>query len=32
MIGWRNQLNGLELGKTPGDGEGQGSLSFHSSQ
>ena len=26
MIGWHHQLNGHELGQTPGDGEGQGSL------
>ena len=32
MVGWCHQLNGLELGKTPGDGEGQGTLAFRSSQ
>ena len=32
MVGWHHRLNGLELGKTPGDGEGQGSLAFCSSQ
>ena len=32
MVGWHHRLNGLELGKTPGDGEGQGSLAFRSSQ
>ena len=26
MIGWHHRLNGLELGQTPGDGEGQGGL------
>ena len=26
MFGWHHQLNGYELGKTPRDGEGQGSL------
>ena len=26
MIGWHHQLNGHESEKTPGDGEGQGSL------
>ena len=26
MVGWHHQLNGHELEKTPGDGEGQGSL------
>ena len=24
MVGWHHQFNGLELGQTPGDGEGQG--------
>ena len=24
MVGWYHQLNGHELGQTPGDGEGQG--------
>ena len=23
MVGWHHQLNGCELGQTPGDGEGQ---------
>ena len=27
MVGWHHQLNGYELEQTPGDGEGQGSLS-----
>ena len=26
MAGWRHQNSGLELGQTPGDGEGQGGL------
>ena len=26
MVGWHHRLNGYELGQTPGDGEGQGSL------
>ena len=26
MVGWHHQFNGNELGKTPGDGEGQGGL------
>ena len=26
MAGWHHQFNGHELGQTPGDGEGQGSL------
>ena len=26
MAGWHVRLNGHELGQTPGDGEGQGSL------
>ena len=26
MVGWHHQLNGHELGQTPGDGEGQGGL------
>ena len=26
MAGWHHQLNAHELGQTPGDGEGQGSL------
>ena len=27
VVGWHHRLNGHELEKTPGDGEGQGSLS-----
>ena len=26
MFGWHHQCDGHELGQTPGDGEGQGSL------
>ena len=26
MVGWHHQYYGHELGQTPGDGEGQGSL------
>ena len=26
MVGWHHRLNGHEFSKTPGDGEGQGSL------
>ena len=26
MVGWHNRANGHELGQSPGDGEGQGSL------
>ena len=26
MVGWHHRLNGHELEKVPGDGEGQGSL------
>ena len=26
MLGWHHRLNGHELGQTPGDDEGQGSL------
>ena len=26
MVGWYHRFNGHELGQTPGDGEGQGSL------
>ena len=26
MVGWHHQLNGQESEKTPGDGEGQGSV------
>ena len=28
MVGWHYQLNGHELGQTPGDGEGQGGLAY----
>ena len=27
MVGWHHQLNGHEFEQTPGDSEGQGSLS-----
>ena len=30
MCGWHHRLNGHELGQTPGDGEGQGSLTCFS--
>ena len=30
MVGWHHQFNGLELGQTPGDGEGQGGLVCYS--
>ena len=30
MAGWHHRLNGHELGQTPGDGEGQGSLACFS--
>ena len=26
MVGWHHRFNGRELGKTSGDGEGQGGL------
>ena len=26
MVGWHHRFNGHELGQTPGDGVGQGSL------
>ena len=26
MVGWHHRFNGHELGQTPGNGEGQGSL------
>ena len=26
MVGWHHRFNGHELGRTPGDGEGQGGL------
>ena len=26
MVGWHHQVNGHELGQTPGGGEGQGGL------
>jgi len=32
MIGWHHRLNGHESEKTPGDGEGQGSLEGYSSR
>ena len=28
MVGWHHQLNGHEFGWAPGDGVGQGSLTF----
>ena len=28
MVGWHHQFNGHELGQTPGDSEGQGSLVY----
>jgi len=31
MVGWHHQYYGHELGQTPGDGEGQGSLICFSS-
>ena len=30
LVGWHYQVNGHELGQTPGDGEGQGSLACYS--
>ena len=30
MAGWHHRFNGHELGETPGDGEGQGSLACFS--
>ena len=30
MAGWYHRCNGHELGQTPGDGEEQGSLAYHS--
>ena len=30
MVGWHHRFNGHELGQTPGDGEGQGSLACYS--
>ena len=30
MVGWHHQLNGHEFEQTLGDGEGQGSLVYHS--
>ena len=30
MVGWHHQLDGHELGQTPGDGDGQRSLSCYS--
>ena len=32
MVGWHHHFNGHELGKTLGDGEGQGSLACYSPQ
>jgi len=32
MVGWHHWFNGHELGQTPGDGEGQGSLACCSPQ
>ena len=29
MVGWHHQFSGHELGQTPGDGEGQGSLACY---
>ena len=31
MVGWHHWFNGRELGQTPGDGKGQGSLECCSS-
>ena len=28
-VGWPHRFNGHEFGKTPGDGEGYGSLASH---
>ena len=28
MVGWHHQFNGHELGKTPGDSEGQGGWGY----
>ena len=30
MVGWHHRLNGYEFEQTLGDGEGQGSLVYHS--
>ena len=30
MVGWHHRLNGYEFGWTPGVGDGQGGLVFHS--
>ena len=30
MVGWHHQLNGHEVGQTPRDGGGQGSLTCYS--
>ena len=30
MVGWHHQLNGHEFEQTPGDSEGQGSLTYYS--
>ena len=32
MVGWHHRLNGRELEQTPGDSEGQGSLTCCSSR
>ena len=32
MVGWHHRFNGHELGRTPGDGEGQGGLACYSPQ
>ena len=32
MVGWDQRFSGHELGQTPGDGDGQGSLACCSSQ
>ena len=29
MLGWYHLFNGHEIGQTPGDGEGQGSLAWY---
>ena len=29
MFGWYHLFNGHEIGQTPGDGEGQGSLAWY---
>ena len=32
MVGWHHRLNGHEFEQTPGDSEGQGSLTYYSPQ